>query len=99
MLKSLHKVSPGLQWILFKLQKFDLTLYYTKGKEYHVEDALSCAYLLVLPAHKDEKDLEFAVHSLFPDLPLSDTIDSPSYSMPQKLKYKCKPTNTSPLVG
>ena len=97
MLKSLHKVSPSLQWILFKLQKFDLTLYYTKGKEHHVEDALSCAYLLVLPAHKDEKDLEFAVHSLFPDLPLSDTIDS---HMPQKLKYKCKrSTNTSPLIG
>ena len=73
MLKPLHKVSPRLQRMLLKLQKYDLHLHYTKGKELYVADTLSRAYLHVPSTDNDEDDLEFAVHSLVRDLPVSDS--------------------------
>ena len=44
MLKALHKVSHRLQRMRLKLQKYDLTVQYTKGKELYL--VLSHAYLL-----------------------------------------------------
>ena len=73
MLKPLYKVSPRLQRMLLKLQKYDLHLHYTKGKELYVADTLSRAYLHVPSTDNDEDDLEFAVHSLVRDLPVSDS--------------------------
>ena len=73
MLKPLHKVSPRLQRMLIKLQKYDLHLHYTKGKELYVADTLSRAYLHVPSTDNDEDDLEFAVHSLVRDLPVSNS--------------------------
>jgi len=72
MLKPLHKVSPRLQRMLLKLQKYDLQLHYTKGRELYVADTLSRAYLNVPSTDTDEDDLEFAVHSLVRDLRVSD---------------------------
>ena len=72
MVKPLHKVSPRLQRMLLKLQKYDLEVKYTKGKELHVADTLSCAYLTVPPTDNDIDDLEFTVHALVRDLPVSD---------------------------
>ena len=72
MVKPLHKVSPRLQMMLLKLQRYDLTVHYTKGKEFHVADTLSCAYLTVPSTDNDVEDLEFAVHALVRDLPVSD---------------------------
>ena len=72
MLKPLHKVSPRLQRMLLKLQKYDLQLHYTKGRELYVADTLSRAYLNVPSTDTDEDDLEFAVHSLVQDLRVSD---------------------------
>ena len=69
MLKPLHKVSPRLQCMVLKLQKYD----YTKGKELYVADTLSRAYLHVPSTDNDEDDFEFAVHSLVQDLPVSDS--------------------------
>jgi len=62
MQKPLHKVSPRLQQMLLKLQKY---VHCTKGKELYVADTLSRAYLHDLPStDNDEKDLEYAVHAL-----------------------------------
>ena len=73
MLKALHKVSPRLQRMRLKLQKYDLTVQYTKGKELYVADTLSRAYLTVPPTDNDAEDLEFAVHALVRDLPVSES--------------------------
>ena len=73
MQKALHKVSPRLQRMLLKLQKYDLAIHYKKGKQFFVADTLSCAYLTLPPTDNDVEDLEFAVHALVRDLPVSDT--------------------------
>jgi len=73
MLKPLHKVSPRLQRMLLKLQKYDLAVHYMKGKELYVADTLSRAYLTVPSTDNDIEDLEFAVHALVRDLPVSDS--------------------------
>ena len=56
-----------------KLQKYDLEVYYTKGKQFYVAIALSHAYLNVPSTDDDVEDLEFAVHALVHDLPVPDT--------------------------
>ena len=56
-----------------KLQKYDLAVQYTKGKELYVADTLSRAYLTVPPTDNDVEDLEFAVHALVSDLPVSES--------------------------
>ena len=73
MLKPLHKVSPRLQRMHLKFQKYELEVYYTKGKQLYVADALSRAYLNVPSADDEVEGLEFAVHALVRDLPVSDT--------------------------
>jgi len=52
--------------MLLKLQKCDLELHYMKGKELHVADAFSCAYLhyVSFSDNNDEEDMEFAVHAM-----------------------------------
>ena len=47
MKKPLHQISPRLQLMLLKLQKYKLTIKYTKGKDMHVADALSRAFMNV----------------------------------------------------
>ena len=71
MQKSLHKASPRLQRMLLKLQKYDLTVTYVKGKDLHVADTLSRAYLTT-PEDNDTEDLDFAVHAMIQNLPVSD---------------------------
>ena len=44
-----------------------------KGKDLFVADTLSCAYLTLPPTDNDVEDLEFAVHALVRDLPVSDS--------------------------
>ena len=70
--KPLYKVSPRLQRMLLKLQNYDLTIKYTKGKDLHVADALSRAYLTNPDGHTYSKDLEFAIHAMIKNLPVSD---------------------------
>ena len=71
MLKPLYKVPPRLLRMRLKLQKYDLEVCYTKGKQLYVADTLSRAYLNV-PSTDEDEDLEFAVHALVRDLPVSD---------------------------
>ena len=73
MLKALHKVSPRLQRMRLKLQKYNLTVQYTKGKELYVADTLSHPYLTVPPTDNGAEDFEFAVHALVRDLPVSES--------------------------
>ena len=58
--------------MLLKLQNYDLTIKYTKGKDLHVADALSHAYLTNPDDHTYSKDLEFAIHAMIDSLPVSD---------------------------
>ena len=71
MQKPLHKASPRLQRMLLKLQKYDLTVTYVKGKDLHVADTLSYAHLTV-PEDEDTEDLDFAVHAMTRNLLVSD---------------------------
>ena len=71
MQKPLHKASPWLQRMLLKLQKYDLTVTYVQGKDLHVADTLSRAHLTV-SEDEDTEDLDFAVHAMIRNLPVSD---------------------------
>ena len=73
MQKSLHKASQRLQRMLLKLQKYDLTVTYVKGKDLHVADTLSHAYLTT-PEDNETEDLDFAVHAMIRNLPVSDVV-------------------------
>ena len=70
--KSLHKASPRLQRMLLKLQKYDLSIGYTKGKDLYIADTLSRAYLTASSDDTDHEDIELAVHTMIQNLPVSD---------------------------
>ena len=70
--KPLHKISPRLQRMLLKLQTYDLSIKYVKRKEDpHVADALSRAHLTNPEDCSQSKDLEFAIHAMIGNLPVS----------------------------
>ena len=54
MQKPLCQVSPRLQRMLLKLQKYNLTVKYTRGKDMHIANALSRAHL----SDTEENDFE-----------------------------------------
>lgn len=72
-----------------KLQKYELAVQYTKGKELYVADTTD----------NDVEDLEFAVHALIRDLPVS--IPSlHSSNLPHNMMRNCRNyTITSLLAG
>ena len=70
MKKPLHQISPRLQRMLLKLQKYELTVRYTRGKDMHVADTLSRAFINVQDENFDETEL--AVHTLTNNLPISE---------------------------
>ena len=57
--------------MLLKLQKYDLTVKYTKGKDMHIANALSRAYLSDTEENNSE-EIELAVHRLTKHLPVSE---------------------------
>ena len=67
----MHQVSPRLQCILLKLQKYHFTVIYTKGKDMHIADTLSRAYLNSAE-ESDLAEIELAVHTLTKHLPVSE---------------------------
>ena len=71
--KSLHKVSPRMQRMLLKLQKYDLSVNYVKGKELHVADTLSRAQLSDTTQEIDNEELELPIDTMIQNLPVSDT--------------------------
>jgi len=72
--KPLHKVSPRLQRMLLRLQKYELTLKYVKGKYLCVADSLSRAYSDEPPVKDlNNADLETAVHVVLQNLPITES--------------------------
>ena len=69
--KPLHKFSARLQRMLLKLQNYELSVKYVKGKDLHVADTLSRAYLTNPDDCTQSKDLEFAIHAMIENLPIS----------------------------
>jgi len=58
--------------MLLKLQKYDLTVKYTRGKDMHIADTLSRAHLNDTEEN-DSEEIELAVHTLTKNLPVSET--------------------------
>ena len=56
--------------MLLKLQKYELNIKYTKGRDMHVADALSRALLNV--SDENSEEIELAVHTLTNNLPQSE---------------------------
>ena len=69
--KPLYRATPRLQRMLMKLQRYDLKLVYVPGKEMHISDALSRAYL----QENDDKliDDELEISLIETQLPVSPT--------------------------
>ena len=72
--KPLHKAPPRLQRMLLRLQKYDLILKYTPGKNMYVADTLSRAYLKTVVNKNDEMEDEIKtmIHTIVKTLPFSD---------------------------
>ena len=70
MKKPLNQISPHLQGTLLKLQKYELTVKYTRGKDMHVADTLSRVFMNVCDESSEETEL--AVHTLTNNLPISE---------------------------
>ena len=73
--------------MLLKIQNYELTIKYTKGKDMHVADALFRAFMNVSDERSEETEL--AVHTLTNNLPLSER---------RKTKFKMT-TNSDPYVA
>ena len=73
--KSLADVSPRLQRLMLKLQRWDIKMEWTKGKDLHIRDTLSRAYL---KESKDDSELdeeiECHVNAVLEELPVSQTM-------------------------
>ena len=67
--KPLHAAPKRLQRMLLQLQKYDIRLQYTPGKEMYIADTLSRAYLKDLP-NDNESDIEGV--NMLSDLPISE---------------------------
>ena len=67
--KPLHAAPKRLQRMLLQLQKYDIRLQYTLGKEMYIADTLSRAYLKDLP-NDNESDIEGV--NMLSDLPISE---------------------------
>ena len=75
--KNLNQVSPRLQRMLLRLQRYSLDITYRPGPNIPVPDALSRAYLSNESSHEDlQSDMEVLVHSLVKHLPLSAELKS-----------------------
>jgi len=70
--KPLHQVSPHLQRMLFRLQKYDLAIRYVKGKHLYVADTLSRAHQHDAVEDIDSEEIQLAMHSLLNDLLITE---------------------------
>ena len=70
--KPLHQISPRLQRMLLRLQKYDLDITYVRGKHLHVADTLSRAHHPDCSEDIDSAEIQLAVHTIVKDLPITD---------------------------
>ena len=68
--KPLHQAPMRLQRMLLRLQKYNISVSYKPGKELHIADALSRAYLR--EQKEDLLDEELQVNWITPQLPISE---------------------------
>lgn len=61
---------PRLQWMLLRLQKYDLKIVYMPGKDIPVADTRSRKFV----SHQDggDQDIDLHIHTLFVKLPVCD---------------------------
>lgn len=74
--KPLSSTTPRLQRMLIRLGRYRLHIKYTPGKEMHIADALSRAYLqdTTSPEEKElAEDLDVMVHAVLCHMPDNDT--------------------------
>ena len=71
--KPLHQVSPRLQRMLLRLQKYELDIKYIKGKYLNVADTLSRAHTDDASEDIDSEEVQLVVHTVINNLPVSDT--------------------------
>jgi len=71
--KPMHTTSPGLQRMLLRLLKYQISIQYIPGKEMVLADALSRAFLHTVDESTAEvaEDIEVLVHTLLNDFPAS----------------------------
>lgn len=73
--KSISTTTPRLQRMLLRLLKYQLQIEYVPGKNMHIADTLSRAYLTASPSALDRElseDIEVTVHTLLHNAPISD---------------------------
>ena len=69
--KPLNKSPPRIQRFRLRLQKYDFEFQYVPGKQLHVADALSRAYLSEATPEIPDQDMVQHVHSVISRLPIS----------------------------
>jgi hypothetical protein len=73
--KSISTTTPRLQRMLLRLLKYQLHIEYVPGKNMHVADTLSRAYLTASPSASDRElseEIEVTVHTVLHDAPISN---------------------------
>ena len=70
MKKPLSSAPARIQRLLMRLQKYQVNVQYKPGKEMHIADALSRAYLPVTSS--PDKEIEAQVHMVISNLPVSN---------------------------
>ena len=70
--KPLHQVSPRLQRMLLRLQKYDLAIRYVKRRYLYVADTLSRAHQQDSVEDIDSEEIQLAVHTLINNLPITE---------------------------
>ena len=102
--KPLSSTTPRLQRMLIRLGRYRLHIRYTPGKEMHIADALSRAYLQddTSPAEKElAEDLDVMVHAVLCHMPEEDiklqeirkaTVIDPVLSQVMRLTMEGLPT-------
>ena len=68
----LQEASPRLQRMLLRLQKYDITIRYVKGKHLYIADTLSRAHQCDSDEDIDSTEIHLAVHNLLHDLPITE---------------------------
>ena len=69
--KPLNKSPPRIQRFRLRLQKYDFDFQYVPGKQLHVADTLSRAYLREATPEISEQDMAYHIHSVISSLPIS----------------------------
>ena len=69
--KPLNKSPPRIQRFRPRLQKYDFYFQYVPGKQLHVADTLSRAYLREATSEISEQDMAHHIHSVISRLPIS----------------------------